>query len=191
MTLRFRELGLPGVILVEPQVHQDERGFFLETYHLEKYRAGGIALPFVQDNHSRSQRDTLRGLHAQNPDPQGKLLRVVEGEIFDVAVEARRGSPHFGRHVHAVLSAENMHQLYVPPGLLHGFLVTSQVAQVEYKCTALYRPEAELSVAWDDPDLAIPWPVETPVLSARDAAAPRLREVEDRLLEWDGGQAVP
>jgi len=191
VTLRFRELELSGVILVEPQVHQDERGFFLETYHLEKYRAGGIAEAFVQDNHSRSQRGTLRGLHAQNPDPQGKLMRVVEGEIFDVAVEARRGSPRFGRHVHAVLSAENKRQLYVPPGLLHGFVVTSEVAQVEYKCTTLYRPEAEFSVAWDDPDLAIPWPVEAPILSARDAAAPRLREVEERLLEWEAGQGVP
>jgi len=184
VTLRFTELSIPGVILVEPQVHQDDRGFFLETYHEEKYRAGGIGLPFVQDNHSRSARGTLRGLHAQNPEPQGKLLRVIQGEVYDVAVEARRGSPQFGQHVSAVLSAENKRQLYVPPGLLHGFVVTSEVAEVEYKCTALYRPDAELAVAWDDPDLAIPWPVESPILSAKDARAPRLRDVQEQLVEF-------
>jgi dTDP-4-dehydrorhamnose 3,5-epimerase len=184
LSLRFVRTEIPGVILVEPHVHRDERGFFLETFHAEKYREGGIDAVFVQDNHSYSQRDTLRGLHAQHPRAQGKLVRAIEGEIWDVAVDVRLGSPTFGRHVGAVLSAENFRQLWVPPGLLHGFLVTSEVAQVEYKCSAPYRPEDEFSVAWNDPELAIPWPVDAPRLSGRDAAAPRLAEVRDRLLEF-------
>jgi dTDP-4-dehydrorhamnose 3,5-epimerase len=186
VALRFLPTAIPGVVIVEPQVHRDDRGFFLETYHVGKYREGGIDAVFVQDHHSLSQRGTLRGLHAQNPNPQGKLLRVIEGEIFDVAVDARLGSPSFGRNVGAVLSAENRKQLYVPPGLLHGFLVTSDVAQVEYKCTALYDAAGEFSVAWDDPDLAIPWPVDEPILSPKDAAAPRLAAVRDRLLPYEG-----
>ena len=184
MNPRFAQTAIPGVIVIEPSVFRDDRGFFLETYRTTTYREAGIAETFVQDNHSQSVRGTLRGLHAQNPDPQGKLVRVVEGEIFDVAVDARRGSPTFGKYTCAMLSADNFRQLYVPPGLLHGFLVTSETAQVEYKCTALYRPEADFSVAWNDPDLAIPWPTETPILSAKDASAPRLREVEDRLVDF-------
>jgi dTDP-4-dehydrorhamnose 3,5-epimerase len=183
----FETTPIPGVILVEPRVHRDERGFFLETYRLDRYREAGIEPAFVQDNHSRSTRGTLRGLHCQAPPHgQGKLVRAVEGEIFDVAVDARRGSPTYGRYFGAVLSEENFHQLYVPPGLLHGFVVTSDVAQVEYKCTHPYAPEAEFSVAWDDPDLAIPWPVAEPLLSAKDAQAPRLRDVQDRLVDWEG-----
>ncbi len=184
MTLRFSETPIPGVVVIEPQVHRDARGFFLETYHAGKYRDGGVDVSFVQDNHSRSARGTLRGLHAQSPNAQGKLLRVVSGEVFDVAVDARRGSPTYGRHFALVLSAENFVQIYVPPGLLHGFLVTSEHAEVEYKCTALYDPAAEFSVAWNDPDLAIPWPVDAPTLSAKDVAAPRLREVQDRLIDF-------
>jgi dTDP-4-dehydrorhamnose 3,5-epimerase len=184
VSLRFEPTRIPGVVVIEPAVHRDERGFFLETWHAEKYRAGGIDATYVQDNHSRSARGTLRGLHAQSPHPQGKLVRVIEGEIFDVAVDARRGSPAYGQHVGAVLSAENFRQLYVPPGLLHGFVVVSEFAQVEYKCTTPYHREAELSVAWDDPDLAIAWPVDAPLLSAKDAHAPRLREVQDRLIDY-------
>jgi dTDP-4-dehydrorhamnose 3,5-epimerase len=184
VSLRFVETAIPGVVLVEPQVFRDDRGFLLETYQTEKYRAGGIDAVFVQDNHSQSKRGTLRGLHAQNPNAQGKLLRVIAGEIFDVAVDARRGSPAYGRHVTAVLSAENFRQIYVPPGLLHGFVVTSETAQVEYKCTAFYRPDAEWSVAWNDPDLAIPWPIAEPILSPKDARAPRLCDVQDRLLDY-------
>lgn len=184
MTLRFAPTAIPGVVVVEPHVHRDGRGFLLESYQAEKYRAGGIDAVFVQDNHSHSTRGTLRGLHAQNPHAQGKLLRVIAGEVFDVAVDARRGSPAYGRCVSIVLSAENFKQIYVPPGLLHGFLVTSDEAQVEYKCTGFYRPDAEFSVAWNDPDLAIPWPVDTPILSAKDAAAPRLAEVQDRLFDY-------
>jgi dTDP-4-dehydrorhamnose 3,5-epimerase len=179
--VKFTETELPGVILVEPDVYGDERGFFLETYHAVKYRDGGIAELFVQDNHSRSRHGTLRGLHLQVRFAQGKLVRVVEGEVFDVAVDVRRGSPHFGRHVGVVLSAKAFNQLYVPPGFAHGFLVTSEAAQFEYKCTDLYHPEDELAIAWNDPDLAIPWPISSPSLSGRDAAARTLAELWDRL----------
>ena len=184
MSLRFAKTAIPGVVVVEPAIHRDARGFFLETYNSAHYREGGIEAEFVQDNHSRSARWTLRGLHAQNPHPQGKLVRVIEGEIFDVAVDARRGSPSYGKYTGVVLSAENFRQLYVPPGLLHGFIVTSEFAQVEYKCTDFYHREGEISVAWNDPDLAIPWPTETPTLSEKDAHAPRLRDVEDRLVDF-------
>ena len=179
--MKFTHTELPGVIRVEPDVHGDARGFFLETYHAEKYAAGGISATFVQDNHSRSKQGILRGLHLQPTFPQGKLVRVVEGEIYDVAVDVRRGSPHFGTHVAAVLSAESFAQLYVPPGFAHGYVVTSEVAQFEYKCTDLYHPEDELSIAWNDPELAIPWPIAVPSLSAKDAEAPTLAEVMDRL----------
>jgi dTDP-4-dehydrorhamnose 3,5-epimerase len=191
VSLKFVPTGLPGVVVVEPHVHRDDRGFFLESYHREKYRQGGIDAEFVQDNHSLSTRGTLRGLHAQNPHPQGKLVRVIEGEIFDVAVDARLGSPAYGHVFSVVLSAENKRQLYVPPGLLHGFVVTSASAQVEYKCTDAYHPEAELAVAWNDPDLAIRWPIDEPILSAKDAAAPRLVDVRARLLPYRSGEASP
>jgi dTDP-4-dehydrorhamnose 3,5-epimerase len=182
--MRFRETAVAGVILVEPDLYADERGFFLETYHARRYRDGGIRETFVQDNHSRSRGGTLRGLHGQFPHCQGKLVRAVEGEIFDVAVDARRGSPTYGAFVTAVLSAENFHQLYVPPGFVHGFCVTSDYAQVEYKCTEVHHPEDEFSIAWNDPDLGIPWPVSDPLLSAKDRDAPRLRDVQDRLIEY-------
>jgi dTDP-4-dehydrorhamnose 3,5-epimerase len=186
LSLRFVPSDIPGVVLVEPQVHRDGRGFFLETYHAGKYREGGIDAAFVQDNHSRSGRDTLRGLHAQSPRAQGKLVRVLQGEIWDVAVDVRRGSPTFGRHYGVVLSADNFRQLYVPPGLLHGFVVTSEIAEVEYKCTELYSPPDEFSVVWNDPELAIPWPVAAPILSTKDAMAPPLAKVRDRLVEYRG-----
>jgi dTDP-4-dehydrorhamnose 3,5-epimerase len=185
LTLRFSRTGVPGVIVIEPEVHRDDRGFFLESYHARKYREAGIDATFVQDNHSYSTRGTLRGLHAQSPHAQAKLVRVIEGEIFDVAVDLRRGSPTFGRVVTAVLSSDNCRQLYVPRGLAHGFLVTSAVAQVEYKCSDFYDPEAEFAIAWNDPQLGISWPVDAPLLSKRDAEAPSLSEVEDRLLDWD------
>jgi len=177
---------IPGVLVIEPVVHRDARGFFLETWHEARYREHGIEARFVQDNHSRSGRGTLRGLHAQQPRPQGKLLRAVEGEIWDVAVDARLGSPAFGRHVAVSLSAESFRQVYVPPGVLHGFCVISEFAQVEYKCTELYEPRAEFSVRWDDPELAIPWPIADPVLSEKDRRAPLLREVRERLIPFAG-----
>ena len=182
--MRVLATEIPGVLVVEPTVHRDTRGFFLETWHEARYREHGIVARFVQDNHSRSTRGALRGLHAQEPNPQGKLLRVVEGEVWDVAVEARLGSPAFGRHVAVVLSAENFRQMWLPPGVLHGFCVTSEVAQVEYKCTEPYDPRAEFSVRWNDPELAIPWPIADPVLSEKDRRAPLLREVRDRLVAY-------
>ncbi len=182
--MKFLPTALSGVILVEPNVFADERGFFLETYHAQRYAEGGIAARFVQDNHSKSKRGILRGLHAQRHRPQGKLVRAVEGVIFDVAADIRRGSPTFGRWVGEILSAENFRQLYVPPGFVHGFCVLSETAQVVYKCTELYDRDDELAVIWNDPDLAITWPLADPILSAKDQAAPRLREVLHLLPEF-------
>ena len=174
--MRFIPTELPEVILIEPQLHRDSRGYFLETYHEEKYRVGGLTAPFVQDNHSCSVRNTLRGLHLQVRKPQGKLIRVVEGEIWDVAVDVRVESSTFGRWTAVYLSAENFRQLYIPPGFAHGFCVTSERAQVEYKCTALYDPADEMGIAYNDPALAISWPVQYPILSTRDRENPPLYE---------------
>jgi len=184
--LKFLPTEIPAVILVEPQVFRDDRGFFVETWHQRKWAEGGLPTGFVQDNHSRSARGTLRGLHSQQaPHAQGKLVRAIEGEVWDVAVDVRRGSPSFGRHVAVTLSADNFRQLWVPPGFLHGFCVLSDCAQVEYKCTAFYAPADELGVVWNDPDLAIPWPVREPVISEKDRRAPRLREVMERLPRYE------
>ena len=166
--MQLLHTDIPGVIIIEPVVHRDERGYFLETFHAAKYAAAGVPATFLQDNHSASVRHTLRGLHLQARRPQGKLIRVVEGEIWDVAVDVREDSPTFGRFAAAVLSASNFRQLYVPPGCAHGFCVLSEEAQVVYKCTELYDPSDELGIAWDDPTLAIPWPVTAPLLSDRD-----------------------
>jgi len=175
---------LPGVVVIEPDVHRDGRGFLVETFHAERYRHHGIDGPFVQDNHSRSGGGTLRGLHLQRARPQGKLVRVVAGVIFDVAVDVRRGSPTFGRWVGVTLSAENFRQCYVPAGFAHGFCVVGDGAEVVYKCTAAYDPENEIGIAWNDPSLAIEWPIREPVLSKRDAANPILSDVMDRLPEY-------
>ncbi|HTV03477.1 MAG TPA: dTDP-4-dehydrorhamnose 3,5-epimerase [Luteitalea sp.] len=167
--MRCTPTDLPGVLVIEPLVHGDERGFFLESYHAGRYASeAGITLPFVQDNHSRSRQHTLRGLHFQRNQPQGKLIRVIEGEILDVAADVDPASVHYGRWVAVTLSAENFRQLYVPPGYAHGFCVVSEVAQVEYKCTAPYDPTDEDGVMWNDPVLGIDWPTATPILSARD-----------------------
>jgi dTDP-4-dehydrorhamnose 3,5-epimerase len=179
--MKFIPTELEGAVIIEPDVHRDARGFFLETYHARKYEAGGLPALFVQDNHSRSTRGTLRGMHAQRRRPQGKLVRVIEGEIFDVAADLRKGSATFGRWVAVVLSAENFKQFYVPPGFVHGFAVTSETAEVEYKCTEFYDPSDELGVIWNDPDLAIRWPFDEPALSKKDQANPRLSEVLDIL----------
>jgi dTDP-4-dehydrorhamnose 3,5-epimerase len=179
--MKFLKTPLAGVIVIEPDVHRDARGFFLETFHAAKYAAAGIPAVFVQDNHSASVRNTLRGLHMQVRKPQGKLIRVVEGEIWDVAVDVRRGSATFGRWTAEQLSAENFKQLYVPPGCAHGFCVLSETAQVQYKCTELYDPADEIGIAYDDPDLAIAWPVESPLLSERDRSHSRLADLADRL----------
>ena len=165
--------------MVEPRVFGDARGFFLESWNQQTFaEASGVDLPFVQDNHSRSQRGVLRGLHYQTQQTQGKLLRVVSGEVFDVAVDLRRSSPHFGQWTGTRLSADNRRQLWVPPGFAHGFLVLSESADVLYKATDYYAPQHEHCLAWDDPALGIDWPLagQTPLLAARDATAPRLAE---------------
>jgi len=181
---RFVETEIPGVIVIEPQIHRDERGFLLESYHEPRYREGGIRETFVQDNHSRSTRGILRGLHGQSPHPQGKLVRVIAGDVFDVAVDVRRESPGYGKYIAMELSAENFRQVYLPPGVLHGFLVTSEIAELEYKCTDIYHPESDFIVAWNDPDIGIAWPIEKPILSEKDRSAPRLRDVMDRLTDF-------
>ena len=172
-------------MIIEPDVHRDGRGYFLETYHAEKYRAGGLPLAFVQDNQSSSAQNTLRGLHLQLRKPQGKLVRAVEGEIWDVAVDVRPGSSTFGKWTATCLSAENFRQFYVPPGCAHGFCVLSDRAQVEYKCTALYDPADEAGIAFDDPSLGISWPVRNPILSARDQNNQPLLDVLYRLRAVD------
>jgi dTDP-4-dehydrorhamnose 3,5-epimerase len=182
--VRAAPTKLPGVIVIEPDVHRDVRGFFLETYHADKYRAAGIDGPFVQDNHSRSIGGTLRGLHLQVAEPQAKLIRVIEGEIFDVAVDVRRGSPTFGHWVGIWMSAENFRQCYIPPGFAHGFCVTSAVAQVEYKCSSVYVPSAEVGIAWDDPTIHVAWPIAAPILSDRDRNNPTLDRLLEKLPSW-------
>ncbi len=179
--MEFRRLDLAGVILVAPDVHHDERGFFLETYHRDKYAAGGIPETFVQDNQSFSRQGVLRGLHAQLRFPQGKLVRAITGEIYDVAVDIRPGSPTFGRWVGEILSSDNVRQLYVPPGFAHGFCVLSETAHVQYKCTDVYRPGDEIGVVWNDPEIGINWPVPDPVLNEKDRTAPRLAEIVQKL----------
>ncbi|MGH9456144.1 MAG: dTDP-4-dehydrorhamnose 3,5-epimerase [Thermoanaerobaculia bacterium] len=172
--MKFLETTLPGVLLVQPDVFGDDRGFFMETYREEAFRAAGIDARFVQDNHSASLRGVLRGLHYQEPFPQGKLIRCVAGSIFDVAVDIRTGSPHFGKWFGAELSATNRLQMWVPPGFAHGFCVTSDRAEVVYKCTEIWRKEVDRSILWNDPAIGIEWPVSEPVLSEKDAKAPRL-----------------
>lgn len=173
--------GIPEVLIIEPDVHRDPRGFFVETYHADKYRASGITPVFVQDNHTRSLGRTVRGLHMQRKRPQAKLIRVIAGEIYDVAVDLRRGSPSFGRSVGVVLSADNFRQCYIPTGFAHGFCVLSSTAEVEYKCSDIYDAADEFGIAWNDAALAIPWPVTDPLLSDRDKRNPTLAEVADKL----------
>ena len=183
--MNVEELSLPGVLLITPKVFGDARGYFVETFASERYVEAGVDLPFVQDNLSRSPKGVLRGLHLQNPHGQGKLVQVVEGSVFDVAVDVRVGSPNFGKWAGAELSAENHCQLWVPPGFAHGFVVTSEHALFSYKCTDTYHPECELSVLWNDPAIGIDWPVETPILSSKDAEAKVLADIdESRLPRW-------
>lgn len=170
---------IPDVLLIEPTVHRDERGFFLESWHEERLRSNGVAARFVQDNHSRSVRGTLRGMHYQMGNPQGKLVRVVHGAVYDVAVDLRRSSPTFGQWVHEDLTADNHKQLWIPPGFAHGFYVMSEHADLLYKCTTYYEPGQDRAVRWNDRDLDIDWPLLggcPPILSAKDASAPLLRD---------------
>jgi dTDP-4-dehydrorhamnose 3,5-epimerase len=173
--MKISHSKLKGCVIIEPRVFGDERGFFLETFQAVRYeQEAGIDLPFVQDNHSRSARGVLRGLHFQKTKPQGKLVRVVRGEVYDVAVDIRKGSATFGEWEGVILSEGNKKQFWVPPGFAHGFVVLSDTADFEYKCTDYYDPSDEGSILWSDPDLDIPWPIANPVLSAKDESAKRL-----------------
>ena len=179
MPFQFHPLTIPEVILVEPQRFGDARGFFMETYQYEQFAANGITPQLVQDNHSRSAKGVLRGLHYQlDPHAQGKLLKVVIGEIFDVAVDIRRGSPTFGQWVGEILSAENGRLLYVPPGFAHGFCVLSETADLIYKTTNYYHPKSDRGIIWNDPQIGIEWPITEPLLSAKDKQLPPLAEAE-------------
>jgi dTDP-4-dehydrorhamnose 3,5-epimerase len=177
MPIDHRPTELPDVILYAPRVFKDSRGFFLETFHAAKYAESGLARPFVQDNYSHSARHVLRGMHYQLGHAQAKLVSVIWGTIFDVAVDVRRGSPTFGRWVGQTLSDENRHQLYIPEGFAHGFCVLSDRADVMYKCTDYYSPSDERGIRWDDPEIGIRWPVEQPVLADRDRSLPLLRDM--------------
>lgn len=179
--MKVTRLSIPDVLLVTPTVHEDDRGYFMEVWHARTFAAAGLDVQFVQDNQSGSRHGALRGLHYQVERPQGKLVRVVSGEIFDVAVDLRRSSATFGRWVGVNLSSNNRQQLYVPPGFAHGFLVTSTLAEVAYKCTDFYFPEHERTLDWSDPDVGINWPLSAgtaPTLSAKDRVGKRLSVVE-------------
>jgi dTDP-4-dehydrorhamnose 3,5-epimerase len=175
------ETKLDGLVLIEPVVHGDERGFMLESYSRDAWRQLGVEVEFVQHNHSRSSRGTLRGIHFQTEPGQAKLVRCARGEILDVAVDLRRGSPTYGQWEGHVLDDERHHQLFVPIGFAHGFVVLSEVADVAYLVSSVYDPATEAGIAWDDPDVAVDWQVEEPLLSERDKSAPRLAEVADSL----------
>lgn len=176
------ETAIPGVLLLRPKVFRDERGFFFESYHQERFADLGIHDKFVQDNHSSSRRNTVRGLHYQLKHAQAKLCRVVVGEVFDVAVDIRRGSPTFGKWVGAVLSAENQQQIYIPPGFAHGFAALSDTAEFLYKCSDLYYPDDEYGVLWNDPQLKIDWKVRDPIISPKDKQFLPLAKVAAELL---------
>jgi dTDP-4-dehydrorhamnose 3,5-epimerase len=186
------ETELPGLLILEPRIFRDARGHFLETWNRERHGDVGVPRDFVQDNLSVSARGVLRGLHYQHPSGQGKLVTVLRGEVYDVAVDVRVGSPTFGRWVGLTLAGDDHRQLYIPPGFAHGFVVTGDSAIFSYKCTDFYRPEHEASLAWDDPDLAIAWPVAAPLLAAKDRDAPRLRDVPaGRLPAWGDEREGP
>ena len=181
------ETKLPGVLIVEPRVFGDARGYLMESFQAERYAGTGIPGPFVQDNFSFSRHGILRGLHVQNPRPQGKLVQVLQGEVFDVAVDIRVGSPTFGQWKGVTLSAENARQLYVPPGFAHGFVVTGETALFAYKCTEYYAPQSEMSILWNDPDIGIRWPLNDPQLSLKDATGVRLAAIApERLPQYRG-----
>ena len=175
--MNVKETKLPGVLILEPDVYGDERGYFLETWSATRYEDAGIPGPFVQDNASFSRKGILRGLHFQYPQSQGKLVQILSGEVVDVAVDIRAGSPTFGEWVGEVLSGTNHRQMYVPPDFAHGYCVTSETALFSYKCTDFYNPETEGGIIWNDPDLGIDWPVDDPILSPKDAGYRRLKDI--------------
>lgn len=175
--MKVHPCDIPGLLIIEPKVFSDARGFFIETWHRQRYREAGLDVDFVQDNLSSSRRGTIRGLHFQQPRAQGKLVWVIEGEVFDVAVDLRRSSPTFGRWHGLNLSSQNRLQFYIPPGFAHGFAVLSETAIFAYKCTEFYSPADELTLQWDDPDVGIAWPFRDPVLSEKDRRGLRLKEL--------------
>ena len=180
MTFNFIKLEIPDVILIEPGIYEDERGFFIETYKYSEFEKYGIDCTFVQDNHSKSVKSVLRGLHYQiNPKAQGKLIRVTNGVLFDVAVDIRKGSPHYGKWVGCTLSADNKKSLYIPPGFAHGFCTMSDAAEVIYKVTNFYSPELDRGIIWNDPDIGINWPEQNPILSEKDASLPLLKNADN------------
>ena len=189
--MKFFETKLKGVVIVEPAVFEDPRGYFLETYHAGRYADGGIRGPFVQDNFSHSVRGTLRGLHYQLKHAQGKLVMALTGRIFDVAVDIRKGAPTFGQWVGVELSGDNKRQLYVPPGFAHGFCVLSETADVLYKCTDVYSPKDERGIIWNDPTVAIAWPVADPLLSRKDGSYQLLRDMDKELPAYRGRKTKP
>ena len=180
--MKVTETRLPGVLLIEPRIFGDARGAFWETWNAARYTDAGVPATFVQDNVSRSSRGVLRGLHLQHPQAQGKLVQVLQGEVFDVAVDLRRDSSHFGQWVGVTLTGENAEQLWIPPGFHHGFCVLSETVIFSYKCTDFYAPQAELGVLWNDPEIGIDWPLNDPILSDKDVALPRLRDLSQELL---------
>ena len=182
--MKFSSTPLPGVILIELDSFPDPRGYFMETFHQKKYAEGGIVGPFVQDNFSKSSKGTLRGLHAQLTHPQGKLVHILSGEIWDVAVDVRPASPTYKKWYGVRLSADKTQQLYVPAGFAHGFCVLSETAMVEYKCTDLYDPTHELHLLWNDPDIAIQWPIQNPLVSGKDREGVTLRHIEPQLAQY-------
>jgi dTDP-4-dehydrorhamnose 3,5-epimerase len=183
--MKIIETDLPGCLIVEPQVFGDSRGYFYESFNRDKLAAVGLDLSFAQGNVSSSARGVLRGLHYQWPKPQGKFVSVIEGEVWDVAVDIRRGSPHFGRWTAALLSGENKRHFWIPEGFAHGFAVLSEKAVFTYLCTETYDAQADAGLRWDDPDLAIDWPVSEPILSAKDQVTPLLKDVAaDRLPDY-------
>lgn len=178
MPFRFRHLKIPDIILIEPMIFNDERGFFMEVYKKYEFEKAGIKTEFIQDNHSRSGYGVLRGLHFQKePYAQAKLVRCIRGKIFDVAVDVRKNSPHFGKYVSVELSEENKNILYIPQGFVHGFLVLSDAAEVIYKVDNIYSPEHEFGLIWNDKDVGIKWPIESPILSDKDKKLPTLRQL--------------
>lgn len=181
--MKVEKTSIPGVLLIEPKVFGDHRGYFFETWSQARYEEVGMVLPFVQDNISYSSNGILRGMHVQNPNPQGKLVEVLQGEVFDVVVDLRRGSPAFGKWLGVTLNTDNRKQLYLPPGVAHGFLVTGADAMFHYKCTDFYQPGTELTLAWDDADIGIVWPLKgAPTLSAKDQIGLKLKDIpHDRL----------
>jgi len=177
--MEFIQTEIPDVILVKPSVIKDHRGFFMESYHIEKFSMGGIDCTFVQDNHAKSIQNTLRGLHFQVNFPQAKLLRCLKGKVFDVAVDIRKNSPYYGKWVGEELSEENKYQLFIPEGFAHGYYVLSETAEITYKCSEVYHPEDEQGFRWDDPEIGIEWPETEPILSRKDQLLPFLKDFDE------------